>query len=232
MESIFIALTQALAASPLIALGAAFAWGILSILLSPCHLTSIPLVIGFVGGQGKTTAGRAFVLSLFFATGILVTIAIIGIITALLGRMLGDLGRWGNYLVAAIFFIVGLYLMDAIPLPFLTGINQPQFQKRGVITGFVLGLLFGLALGPCTFAYMAPILAITFDIASRQFFFGLLLLLLFGLGHIGIIVLAGTFTAYLERYLEWSQSSRGLSIAKKICGILVFLGGIYLIFKQ
>ncbi len=231
MQNLFVFLTNAIQSTPALALIAALIWGVLSILLSPCHLTSIPLIIGFVTGQGTTTTRRAFGLSLVFALGILLTIAFIGIITAMLGRMLGDLGSWGNYSVALIFFVVGLYLMDIIYLPFLTGVNQPQVQHCGLWAALTLGLVFGLALGPCTFAYMAPILAITFDVASHNFIYGLLLLLVYGLGHISVIVLAGTFTNVLQHYLHWTESSSGVKIAKKICGFLVILGGFYLIYK-
>jgi len=91
--------------------------GILSIVLSPCHLASIPLIVGFVDNQGRISAKRAFAISLLFALGILVTIGLIGAITAAAGRMMGDVGRYGNYFVAAIFFLVGLHLLDVIPMP-------------------------------------------------------------------------------------------------------------------
>src|SRR5690554_4513216 len=101
-------LTKAIEGSAAIALGAAFVWGILSIILSPCHLASIPLIIGFVSDQGKLTRKRAFTMSSLFALGILVTIGVIGLITAQMGRMLGDLGGYANYVVAVVFFVVGL----------------------------------------------------------------------------------------------------------------------------
>jgi len=49
MEKLFITLTHAVEGTAAIALAAAFIWGILSILLSPCHLSSIPLIVGFIG---------------------------------------------------------------------------------------------------------------------------------------------------------------------------------------
>ena len=88
MESLFVALTQAVTGTPLIALSAALAWGALSVVLSPCHLASIPLIVGFIDGQGAMTTRRAFVISNLFAVGILVTIALIGVATAAAGRML------------------------------------------------------------------------------------------------------------------------------------------------
>jgi len=231
IETIFNALSQALYGTPVIALLTALAWGILSILLSPCHLSSIPLIIGFINGQGNVTTRRAFWLSLLFSTGILITIGLIGVITGLLGRMLGDVGRFGNYLVAVIFFLVGLYLLDVIPLHFFSAPDPSRVKKRGLLAAFILGLIFGIALGPCAFAYMAPILAIVLSTAGTKLLFSILLLIFYGVGHCSVIVLAGTFTEALQRYLHWSAESKGARRLKKICGVLVILGGIYLIFS-
>ena len=117
MQELFTTLTRAVEGAPAIALGAAFGWGILSVLLSPCHLSSIPLIIGFINGQGEMSTKRAFAISTLFSVGILITIAAIGAITAAAGRMLGDVGSYGNYAVAAIFIVVGLYLLDVVPMP-------------------------------------------------------------------------------------------------------------------
>lgn len=231
IDALFSGLSQALNATPVIALMAAFIWGILSILLSPCHLSSIPLIVGFINDKGKVTTRRAFQLSLLFAVGILITIGLIGVITGLLGRMLGDIGRFGNYFVAVIFFVVGLYLLDIIPLNFISAPDPSRIKKRGLLAAFLLGLIFGVALGPCTFAYMAPMLAIVLNTAGTQMLFGILLLLFYGIGHCSVIVFAGTFTEILQKYLNWSAESKGALWLKRICGLLVILGGIYLIFK-
>jgi len=222
-------LTTAVSSSPLIAIAGAFLWGVLSILLSPCHLTSIPLIVGFISGQENTSTRRAFFLSLLFALGILLTIAAIGILTALLGRMLGDIGPYANYFLAAIFVLVGLYLLGVISLPGLTGPGQSAFQRRGAFAALVLGLLFGVALGPCTFAYMAPMLGVVFTLGATRFLYSLVLLLIYALGHCSIIVGAGTLTEIVERYLNWHARSRGMVLVKKVCGVLVILGGLYLI---
>ncbi len=229
INQLFSSLTHAVEGTPVIALGAAFAWGILSIVLSPCHLASIPLIVGFIDKQGRMTTRRAFTISLLFALGILITIGVIGAITATAGRMMGDVGRWGNYAVAAIFLIVGLYLLDVIRLP-MPNAAQPGIKSKGMLAAFVLGLVFGVALGPCTFAYMAPMLGVTFRLASTNLAYGILLLLLYGVGHCGVIVLAGTFTEVVQRYLNWNEKSQGSVILKKVCGVLVILGGLYLIY--
>lgn len=228
ITDVFEFLTNALYGNAFIALGVAFVWGVLSIILSPCHLASIPLIVGFINGQGAISTKRACMLSSLFSIGILITIALIGVITACMGRMFGDVGVWGNYFVAVIFFGVGLHLVGVLPLPF-GGVSQPSMRGKGLWTAFLLGLIFGIALGPCTFAYMAPILAITLSVSGTQFVYGVALLAAYGIGHCAVIVCAGTCTELVERYLHWNERSKGALILKKICGILVMCGGVYLI---
>ncbi|HEY9766705.1 MAG TPA: cytochrome c biogenesis protein CcdA [Chroococcales cyanobacterium] len=228
MEQLFIALTAAVDGGPSIALAAALAWGVLSILLSPCHLASIPLIVGFIGNQREMTRKKAFWTASLFALGILLTIALIGIVTAALGRMAGDIGGFGNYLVALVFFIVGLHFLGLIPLPF-SGPGSIPMQKKGFLAAFLLGLIFGLALGPCTFAFMAPVLGATFRFAATAPIYAAGLLLAYGVGHCSVIVAAGTSTELVQKYLQWNEGSRGLKILKRACGILVILGGVYLL---
>jgi len=230
MEQLFTSLSRAIESAPLIALTAAVVWGILSIILSPCHLASIPLIVGFISGQGKVTVRRAFWTSTLFAVGILVTIAAIGAITAAAGRMMGDVGRYGNYFVALIFFVVGLHLVGVIQMPF-SGPDPVGMKRKGYLAAFILGLVFGIALGPCTFAYMAPMLGVTFKLAATNFLYGAALLLAYGIGHCAVIVAAGTSTELVQRFLNWNEQSKGVAVVKVTCGALVILGGVWLIYS-
>jgi cytochrome c-type biogenesis protein len=229
MQELFTSLSRAVEGTPAIAVSAAVVWGILSIILSPCHLASIPLIVGFIDEQGRISTKRAFVISLLFALGILTTIGIIGVITAAAGRMLGDVGRYGNYFVAVIFFLVGLHLLDVIPMPW-SGPGQVGMKRKGLLAAMILGLVFGVALGPCTFAYMAPMLGVTFKLAATNLAYGVLLLLAYGVGHCSVIVAAGTSTELVQRFLNWNENSRGTTIVKRICGMLVLLGGVWMIY--
>ena len=229
MQELFTNLSRAVEGAPLIALAAVVAWGVLSIVLSPCHLASVPLIVGFISEQGQVTVKRAFWTATLFAVGILITIAAIGAITAAAGRMMGDVGRYGNYFVALIFFVVGLHLVGVIPLNF-AGAGPVGMKRKGLLAAFILGLVFGIALGPCTFAYMAPMLAVTFKLAATNFLYGALLLLAYGVGHCAVIVAAGTSTELVQRFLNWNEQSKGLTVVKVTCGILVMLGGVWLIY--
>lgn len=229
MYQIFNTLGYAVEGSPAIAVSAAVVWGILSILLSPCHLASLPLIVGFIDNQGRMSTKRAFLISLVFALGILITIGIIGVLTAGAGRIMGDIGSYGNYIVAAIFFLVGLHLLDVIPMPF-SGPGQVGMKRKGVLAALILGLVFGIALGPCTFAFMAPMLGVTFRLGATHPAYGALLLLAYGIGHCGVIVAAGTSTEIVQRFLDWNEHSKGTVWVKRICGLLVILGGLWMIY--
>ena len=229
MEELFTTLNHAVEGAPTLALGAAAVWGILSIVLSPCHLASLPLIVGFISEQGPVTFRRAFWTATLFAVGILITIAGIGAITAAAGRMLGDVGRWANYFVASVFVIMGLHLLGVIPMPW-SGPGQINMRRKGLVAAFILGLVFGVALGPCTFAYMAPMLGVTFRVAKTNPAYGVSLLLAYGVGHCAVIVLAGTFTELVQRFLNWNAQSKGVVVVKSVCGALVICGGAWLVY--
>jgi len=229
LEDIFNFLSTALTGNIFLALFASLGWGIMSIVLSPCHLSSIPLIIGFINSRGKISVKKTFIISLVFAAGILITIAVIGAVTASFGRLMGDLGTAGNYIVAVVFFIIGLYLMDLIKLPWESRNLKPT-AKNGILAAFVIGLFFGIGLGPCTFAFMAPVLGIVFQVSKTDLFFAASLLLAFGVGHCAVIVAAGTLTKKVQEFLNWSENTKVISYIKKICGALVILGGLYLIY--
>jgi cytochrome c-type biogenesis protein len=230
IDYIFNTLSELLYGNFWLASFSALCWGILSILLSPCHLSSIPLIVGFLSSQGKITLARTFTLSLVFGLGILITIAIIGAITFAMGRLMGDVGTIGNYLVAAVFFYVGLYMIGVVPMPWDgAGISGTRF--KGIPAALVLGLLFGIGLGPCTFAFMAPILGVVFSVSSSDPILSISLLLSFSIGHVAVIILAGTLTQKVQQYLNWTENSKTSEYIKKVCGVLVIFGGFYLIYN-
>jgi cytochrome c-type biogenesis protein len=143
--------------------------------------------------------------------------------------MLGDVGRHVNYALALIFLFLGLHFLGVVPLPW-TGEGPSSPRRKGWIGALVLGLVFGIGVGPCTFAYMAPMLGVTLKVASTRWLYGVALLLFYGLGHCSVIVLAGTSAQLVQRYLDWHEGSRGAVLLRQACGVLVILGGAYLIY--
>ena len=99
-----------------------------------------------------------------------------------------------------------------------------------MLAALTLGLIFGAAVGPCTFAYMAPVLAVAFGLAVTAFMYALALLAAFAVGHCAVLVLAGSFTGAVQNYLDWNERTKGALLLRKLCGVLVLLGAAYMIY--
>jgi cytochrome c-type biogenesis protein len=233
LREIFIALTELLYAAPALALAAALAWGVLSIVLSPCHLVSIPLIVGYVEKQSKSAGSSPIALSSVFAAGMIISIALTGLVTGLLGRIIGDIGTAGYIILSLAVVYAGLSIPGWVSLP-LSGTDTGKHAGRVGVSrwgGFFLGLIFGAALGPCTFAFMAPVLGLILAISSERLLLAIGLGLAFAVGHGGVVILAGSQTERIERLAGWSGRSRSASIIKCISGVLVVAGGVYLFLK-
>jgi cytochrome c-type biogenesis protein len=144
--------------------------------------------------------------------------------------MMGDLGRFGNIIVAGVFLLFGAYLMDIIRLDWSL-LRLPQ-RRGGMLSALILGILFGIGLGPCTFAFVAPVLAVVFARSHSDPLGAIMLLVAFAVGHCAVIVAAGTLSSQLQRYFAWSQSNRSIVWFKRGCGLLVMLAGVYWIWKS
>ena len=204
-----------------------FLWGMVSVLFSPCHLASIPLIVSYVAGQNQIIAGRKAVLyAVLFTIGLFITIATIGFICALLGRMLGDVGPYMSIVVGVILLWVSLNTLGLAKCSMSNGLLA-KIQVRGTGGAFVLGLAYGILSGSCTFGFIAPILAII--TVQQEILTGVVFILLFGLGHCIPIALAGSSTALVKQFLDNNAWQRGGTLFRKLAGISIGLLGIYFI---
>lgn len=212
------------------ALAGSLLWGIASVVLSPCHLSSIPLVMGFVAKESRGAQSRALLLSVVFTLGIMVSMLVLGLITATLGRLLGDVGSWGYWLGAVVFVLVGLLLLDVIHLPSLS-LNQNRFRGGGVPAALLLGTLFGTVLGPCAFAFLMPVLGVVFASAAERPLFATGLVSAYAIGHGAVIVLAGSASVWTMSLVQNSHSTRWIGIARKIAGALCLVLAVWYMTK-
>lgn len=230
MDRLVFAVTDALSSSLVVALGAALVWGVFSVLLSPCHLGTIPLIVGMVGSNRTDgRRGGGALLAFSFAGGMLVAIAVLGVGVASAGFAVQGYAAITNYVIAAIFLAAGLHLVGLLPIP-LPSLAVKAGTRKGAWAAAGLGLVFGIGLSPCTFAFLAPILGMTFGRAATSPIRGFSLLLMFGLGHCGVIGAAGSSTEFVQRYLDWNESSKTLAGLKVVCGVLVLLAAGVLVY--
>jgi len=224
------AIASALVRSSPIAFGAAFLWGIASILLSPCHLGSIPLVVAVLARSPQASRARATAVAVLFSLGNLIVVALIGVVTAALGRILGDLGRWPQVLVGAFLLLFGLHLVGVLPLPTISAPTRKPGERYRALQPLVFGMIYGTALGPCSFAFLAPMIGIGIGGgASGSTVFTVILFICYALGHTGVILAAALLTDALQRYLAWTGRSRAPELFRKVSGALIGIVGIIMI---
>ena len=216
-------------------LAGAFLWGLVSVLFSPCHLASVPLMMGYVAGQGRLVEGREAVgYALVFTSGLFVTIALVGVLCALLGRMLGDVGAYWTVFVGAVLVWVALDMLGLAKCS-LSGGLLSRFTLRGLPGALALGLGYGLLSGTCTFGFLAPLLAVI--TLQGQLVSGALLICAFALGHCLPIVLAGSSAALARRMLEAVSGSSGDGTGggslwvRRVAGSGVGLLGVYFVLR-
>ncbi|MEN8232941.1 MAG: cytochrome c biogenesis protein CcdA [Thermodesulfobacteriota bacterium] len=227
MNSLLLAINEWMSGGLLLAAFGCFAWGIVSVLFSPCHMASIPLIIGYVGGQNSILKGREAVpYAFFFTGGLFITIAIVGVVCVWLGKMMGDVGPYWTLLLGAILLWVALDMLG-ISRCSLPGVQLAKFQLKGLTGAFVLGLVYGILSGSCTFGFIAPILAII--TVQEKIATGILLLLIFAAGHCLPIAVAGSSAATVKRIIANSSFQQSGIWFRKGAGILIGALGIYFI---
>lgn len=227
-DQFLIAVNQWMTGGLVIAATGAFLWGLVSVLFSPCHLASIPLIVAYVGGQETVVQPRkAGWYAGAFTLGLFITIAVVGIACALLGRMLGDVGIWLQVLVGAVLIWVALGMLG-VQACSMSGSLLYRLKLKGIHGAFGLGLAYGVLSGSCTFGFIAPILAIV--TVQQQIVAGSVMMILFALGHCLPIVIAGSSTAMVRRLMEstvWQGA--GLWFRKSAGVVIGFLGAYFIV---
>ncbi|MDX9962569.1 cytochrome c biogenesis protein CcdA [Desulfobacter postgatei] len=227
LDSIFLTVNQWMTGGIALAAAGCFIWGVISVLFSPCHLASIPLIVGYVGGQERMVQPKqAGIYSILFTTGLFITIALIGIICAILGRMLGDVGAYWQILIGLVLIWVALGMLGVEKCS-MSGSLLYRLKLKGKLGAFVLGLAYGVLSGSCTFGFIAPILAII--TVQEKIATGIILIVLFAVGHCIPIVIAGSSTAAVKKLLENSAWNGAGTWFRKSAGTLVCLLGLYFV---
>jgi cytochrome c-type biogenesis protein len=224
VERIFGDIAQLIQHSPWLAIVAVFLGGVMTA-SNPCVLAMIPLMIGLVAGrQGTSSLKKTFFFSLFFVLGLAVTFTGLGLISALLGRMFGDIGRFWKYAVAAVCLVMGVHLLGVFKFNFAVPKSFGKIREGG-LGAFLLGLLFGIVSTPCAVPVLAVLLA--FVASKGNVVYGGFLLFIYALGHSLLILIAGTSMGAAKRLIESRGLDKANRILQKAAGIIIILIGIY-----
>lgn len=229
LEEFFLLINSWMNGGLLVAALGCLLWGAVSVVFSPCHMASIPLIVGYVAGQEKALKARLAVhYALAFTLGLFITIALVGVICSLLGRMLGEVSPYWTILVGAILLWVSLDMLGVSRCS-MSGSLLGRIKMKGLFGAFFLGLAYGVLSGSCTFGFIAPILAII--TIQQKIMVGIFYIVLFGIGHCLPIAVAGSSTATVRRLLESSSFYEGGLWFRKCAGAGIAILGLYFVVR-
>ena len=202
----------------LLAVAISFAGGVMTS-LTPCVYPVILITVAVFGARDAGSRLRAFLLSLTFASAIVLMYTALGIVSALTGTLFGRIYThpWFILAIAALFTLMALSLFGVFTLQLPESLRSrfASAGKAGFAGAFVIGLVSGLLAAPCTGPVLIGIL--TFVSATRSVGVGALLLASYALGLTLIFIVVGTFVMSLPKSGKWLDAVKDI------------LGGIMLI---
>lgn len=216
-----------IAAYPIIAFGAVFLAGIISS-ASPCVLATIPLVVGYVGGYADGDRRKAFLYSVAFILGLSLTFTAFGAAAGMLGTMFGMIGGWWYATLGVVAVAMGLQMLGLyqLRLPFHVEVKP---KRKGIFGAFLLGLFFGIVSSPCATPVLVVILTL---VASKgEVAYGTSLLFVYAVGHCMLMLLAGTFTGFVEAFVKAKGVRNFSEWSKRIGGVIISCVGLYLLYQ-
>jgi cytochrome c-type biogenesis protein len=195
--------------------------------VTPCALSSVPLVIGYVGGTGNNDTKRAFKLSLVFALGMAGTFTILGTIASTLGKLIGTSSSWWFIALGILMVLMALQMWEVYNFIPSTYVKNKK-MKKGYIGAFIAGMLGGLFSSPCA----TPVLVVLLSIVAKEgnIARGLILLLLYSIGHSVLVIIAGTSMAFVTKLTTSNKYGIFSTVLKYFMGLAILLIGFYMFY--
>ena len=194
---------------------------------TPCSLSSIPLVIGYVGGAGQRDTKKSFWLSLTFAAGAAVTFTVLGVVASLAGKLMGNASSWWYLILGVLMVLMALQtwgIFEIIPSSYLISKNS----KKGFAGAFAAGILGGIFSSPCSTPVLIALLAIV--AGKGSILWGILLLLLYSIGHGILAIVAGTSIGFVQKLSSSEKYGKASTVLKIAMGAMILLIGFYMFY--
>ncbi|MDD3140516.1 MAG: cytochrome c biogenesis protein CcdA [Lachnospiraceae bacterium] len=195
--------------------------------VTPCSLSTIPLVIGVVGGTGQKDTRKAFKLSLTFAVGTAITFTILGTMASLAGNLIGTSAKWWYIALGILMVMMALQtweIFNFIPSTYLISQNT----RKGYIGALIAGILGGVFSSPCSTPVLIALLAIV--AGKGSIIWGILLLLLYSIGHAILAVIAGTSIGFVKKLSGSEKYGRFSTVLKIIMGFVILVIAFYMFY--
>ncbi|NLC87464.1 MAG: cytochrome c biogenesis protein CcdA [Clostridiaceae bacterium] len=194
---------------------------------TPCSLSSVPLVIGCVGGTGIDNTKRAFKLSVVFAIGMAITFTILGALASILGKFMQSGGSWWYIILGIIMVMMAMQTFEVVT--FIKSTNfQTKNTKKGYFGALIAGILGGVFSSPCSTPVLIALLALVAN--SGNMIWGIFLLLLYSIGHSILVVIAGTSFGTIKKLTQSQKYGKISTILKYVMGTIILLIGFYMFY--
>lgn len=193
--------------------------------VTPCALSSVPLIIGYVGGVGEKNAKKAFAYSAVFSVGTAVTFVTLGIIATSAGKLMGMSSPVWYMVLGVLMVLMALQTWEIFN--FIPSVNLiSKSQKKGFAGAFLAGILGGIFSSPCSTPVLIALLAIV--AGEGNLLWGILLMLLYSIGHSALIMVAGTSVGFVQKINGSEKYKTVAMVLKTVMGVAILLIGLYM----
>lgn len=193
--------------------------------VTPCSLSSVPLIVGYVGGTGEKNTKKAFLYSATFAAGTAVTFVALGIIATSAGRLMGTSSPVWYGILGVLMVLMALQTWEIFN--FIPSVNLiSKSKRRGFLGALLAGILGGIFSSPCSTPVLIALLAIV--AGEGNLAWGVLLMLLYSIGHSALVMVAGTSIGFVQKINASNQYKSAAATAKIVMGALILLIGLYM----
>lgn len=195
---------------------------------SPCVLSTVPLIMGYVGGYAGNDRAKAVKYSLAFCLGLVVTFTALGAVAGLLGKMMVGAGKWWYLFLGFLLSVVGFQLLGVINIgPRHCGVSGGT-DRKGLAGAFLVGMAGGALSSPCATPVLVAILA--FVAGQGNIVWGIGLLTAYAVGHCTLVFLAGISIAFVHSLSASPSTERISRILKTFLGFCALAGALYLFY--
>lgn len=195
--------------------------------VTPCALSNVPLVIGYVGGTGQRDTKRAFLLSITFAAGTAITFTVLGVAASAAGKMIGTSASWWYILLGALMVLMALQTWEVynfIPSTNLVSKNS----RRGFVGALAAGVLGGIFSSPCA----TPVLIVLLGVLAggQNLVWGAVLMLCYSIGHSALTIAAGTSVGFVQKLNESQKYGVFTKVLKIALGAIMLAMALYMFY--
>ncbi len=195
--------------------------------LTPCVYPMLIITLTIVGAHGENKSPvQGFILSGVYVLGIAITFSVLGVAAAAAGSLFGAWMQniWAMGTLAVIFFILALGMFDVYQFsaPQNLSSNLSKLSGKGLIGIFLMGLISGLVLSPCTGPVLVGLLAYIAETGRLLYGFTLLFAMAIGMGT--LMLLVGTFAGVAQKL---PRAGTWMIMVRNIFGVLLIGMSLY-----